>query len=62
MRLKIFALMLFQCFILINEINSQLYLGAGFGIDNSNIVQSTFIKINCIFDVSCYNFYNFAKT
>lgn len=40
MRLKIFALMLFQCFILINEINSQLYLGAGFGIDNSNIVQS----------------------
>ena len=40
MRLKIFALMLFQCLILINEINSQLYLGAGFGIDNSNIVQS----------------------
>ena len=41
MRLKIFVLMFFQCFILINEINSQLYLGAGFGIDNSNIVQST---------------------
>ena len=40
MRLKIFAFMLFQCFILINEINGQLYLGFGFGIDNSNIVQS----------------------